>query len=373
MELEMVEAACERIGFKVESPGLNMMMARAVSILDDPTIKGVILLTCFKCSEGTIVREIVRKFLHENTNLPIIVYSNVEKPKEIEIYSRLEALTTIITRKTLLMREKQEGVTIGVDSGSSTTKAVVMEDNEIIGRGWLPTTDTIKSAEEAVDIALKDAGIGAKKVDAIGVTGYGREIIADHINADISLEEVSVISKGASLLSNHIKGEATVIDIGGMSNKLILMRDGIANTFSLGGICGGSSGRFLEVASHRLDVDISQLGSLAMKASSKFNLQSYCMVFGIQGLVVALGSGEKREEVAAGACGSVANQVYESQIQEMEVQPPVIFVGGVSLIEGVVKEFEDMLNMPIIVPQDSQYAGAFGIATLVSGFKKKEK
>jgi putative methanogenesis marker protein 15 len=372
MELSKVELACKEIGFVAESPSLNMMMARAVSMLDDPTIKGALLLTCFKCSEGTIAKDTIRRFLHERTDIPIISYSNVEKPKEIEIYSRLEALKTLITRKALLMREKQEGVTIGVDSGSSTTKAVVMRDNEIIGEGWLSTTDPVKSADDAIEAALKEAGIPEKKVDAIGVTGHGRELVSEHVKADLSLEEVSVVSKGAALLSKRHKGDATVIDIGGMNNKLILMRDGIANTFNLGGICGGSSGRFLEVASHRLDVDISKLGQLAMKSKVKkgeeeFELQSYCMVFGIQSLVVALASGVKREDVAAAACHSVAEQVYENQIREMEIRPPVIFVGGVSLVEGVKREFEDMLGVEIIVPPYSQHAGAVGIATLVSG------
>jgi putative methanogenesis marker protein 15 len=371
MELAKVDLACNEIGFRAESPSLNMMMARAVSLLNDPMIKGAILLTCFKCAEGTIVKDMVRTFLHERTDIPIIVYSNVEKPKEIELYSRFEALKTLITRKALLMREKQEGVTIGIDSGSSMTKVVVMKGNELVGHEWLPTTDPIRSADEVMEKAMKEAGISEKEVDAIGVTGHGRGLVSEHVKADLNLEEVSVISKGAALLAGRHKGEATVIDIGGMNNKLILMRDGIATSFSLGGICGGSSGRFLEVASHRLDVDISGLGQLAMKSKvkkkAKFDLQSYCMVFGIQSLVVALASGIKREDVAAAACRSVAEQVYETMIQEMEVRPPVIFVGGVSLIEGVKREFENMLGVEIIVPPYSQYAGAVGMATLVSG------
>lgn len=367
MELSEVELACKEVGFEVESPSLNMMMARAVSMLDDPTIKGALLLTCFKCAEGTIVKDTIRRFLHERIDMPIIVYSNVEKPKEREIYSRLEALKTLIARKSLLMREKQEGITIGVDSGSSTTKAVVMKDNEIVGEGWIPTTDPVESADEVIESALNGAGISRTDVDAIGVTGHGRELVGKHVKAALNLEEVSVIAKGAALLSRQHKGDATVIDIGGMDNKLILMRDGIATSFNLGGICGGSSGRFLEVASHRLDVDISKLGQLALKSKVKHELQSYCMVFGIQSLVIALGSGVKPEDVAAAACRSVANQVYENQIQEMEMRPPIIFVGGVSLIEGVTHEFETMLGIDITVPPNSQYAGAVGIATLVSG------
>jgi len=121
---------------------------------------------------------------------------------------------------------------MGVDSGSSTTKVVVMRDNEIIGKGWLPTTDPAKSADDAIEAALKEAGIPENAVDSVGVTGHGRELVGEHLRADLNLEEVSVLSKGAALLSKCHKGDATVIDMGGMNNKLILMRDGIANTFS---------------------------------------------------------------------------------------------------------------------------------------------
>ncbi len=363
MELSRVALACKDIGFEAESPSLNLMMARAVSMLDDPTIKGALLLTCFKCSEGTIVKDTIRRFLHERTDMPVILYSNVAK--DIEIYSRLDALKTLIARKTLLMREKQKGVTMGVDSGSSTTKVVVMRDNEIIGKGWLPTADPVRSADDAIEAALKEAGI--EQVESVGVTGHGRELVGEHLRADLNLEEVSVVSKGAALLSKRHKGDATVIDMGGMNNKLILMRDGIANTFNLGGICAGSSGRFLEIAARRVDADITELGQIAMESKERYELQSYCMVFGIQALVVALASGVKREDVAAAACRSVATQVYDNQIQVMEIRPPVIFVGGVSLIEGVKREFENMLGVEIIVPPYSQYAGAVGIATLVSG------
>lgn len=374
IELSDVSLACSEVGFEAESPDLNLMIARAVSLLNDKTIKGAVLLTCFKCSEGSIVRDMVRRFLHELSDIPIITYSNAEKPKEMELYSRLEALNTLITRKTLLMREKQKGVTIGIDSGSSTTKVVVMKDNEIIGKEWLPTTEPVRSAGEAMERASEEAGVQVNEVDAIGVTGHGSELVSKDVTATLKLEEVSVVSKGAAMLSGRHKGDATVIDIGGMNNKLMLMREGIVTGFTFGGICGGSSGRFLEIASHRLDVTITELGQLAIKVERgntdknlRFDLQSYCMVFGIQSLVVALSSGVTREDVAAAACRSVAEQVYETMIQEIGIRPPVIFVGGVSLIEGVKREFEDMLGVEIIVPPYSQYAGAVGIATLVSG------
>ena len=76
-------------------------------------------------------------------------YSFTERTTAGTLLTRMEALTTIARRRALLAREEQTGITMGVDSGSSTTKAVVMRDDEIVGTGWHPTTEVLKSAESA--------------------------------------------------------------------------------------------------------------------------------------------------------------------------------------------------------------------------------
>ena len=204
----------------------------------------------------------------------------------------MEALTTIARRRALLARETQQGITLGVDSGSSTTKAVVMKDNKIVGTGWQPTTEVLKSAHDVIEHAIKEAGIKRKEVEAVGTTGYGRFLVGKEINADLIQEELTVNSKGAVYLADKQHGPATVIDIGGMDNKAITVQDGIPGTFTMGGICAGASGRFLEMTAKRLGVDITELGPLAMKGfSEQVPMNSYCIVFGTQSLVNALAAG----------------------------------------------------------------------------------
>ena len=93
----------------------------------------------------------------------------------------MEALTTIARRRALLARETQVGLTMGVDSGSSTTKAVVMKDNAIIGTGWLPTTGVIESAEAVMKLAIEQSGVKREEIEAVGTTGYGRFLVGEHI------------------------------------------------------------------------------------------------------------------------------------------------------------------------------------------------
>ncbi len=359
----------QRFGVSVPSGDLNLAMARATRLAENPDLAdAVFVATCFRCAEGAIIRGEIRRYIHEKTRLPVLSYSYTERTTAETLLTRMEALVTTARLKGLLARERQTGLTAGIDSGSTTTKAVVMRDNSVIGTGWVPTTDVIKSAEQAFSDALEEAGVKAEEVEGLGVTGYGRFLVGKHFNARLIQEEITVNSKGAVFLAGSQKGPATVIDIGGMDNKAISVQDGIPGSFTMGGICAGASGRFLELTARRLGVDIKELGKLALKGDYKtVPMNSYCIVFGTQSLVNSLSKGSRPEDVAMAACHSVAEQVFEQQLQEVEVKQPVIMVGGTSLIEGLPKAMEQLLGIEVIVPPYAQFIGSVGAALLVSG------
>ncbi len=369
-----VERSFDAFGLDVRSADLKLMIARGMALVEGKVdADAVFICTCFRCAEAAIVRNELRRYIHENSRLPVVSYSFTERTTAGTLLTRMEALTTIARRRALLAREAQTGITMGIDSGSSTTKAVVMKDNRILGTGWLPTVEVIKSAEGTVAQALEMSGIAREEIQAIGTTGYGRFLVGRHFGADLIQEELTVNSKGAVYLADHQRGTATVIDIGGMDNKAISVIDGIPGTFTMGGICAGASGRFLEMTAKRLGVDITELGPLAMKGlAKKVPMNSYCIVFGTQSLVNALAAGSTREDVAAAACHSVAEQVFEQQLQEIDIKEPVIMVGGTSLIEGLVHAMGELLQVKVVVPPHSQYIGAVGSALLASGFVEGE-
>ncbi|MDP1551561.1 MAG: methanogenesis marker 15 protein [Methanobacteriaceae archaeon] len=373
-DIDYIDEAYEKFGFNCASSGIRLMVARAMSIVEGKSdADAVFIATCFRCAEGALVRNEIRRFIQQKTRLPVVTYSFTERTKADELFIRMEALSTIVARKNILAREKQEGLTLGVDSGSTTTKVVLMEKNKVIGTGWLPTTDVNQSALNGIDQAMEGTGYKMDDIDGMGVTGYGRLNIGKKMEAELIQEELSVNSKGAVYLAGHQQGEATVLDIGGMDNKVITVNDGIPDNFTMGGICAGASGRFLEITARRLGADITELGPMAIKGDyRKAVLNSYCIVFGIQDLVTSLAAGSTKEDVAAAACHSVAEQVYEQQLQEIDVREPLIQVGGTSLIEGLVKAVSETLGgINVVVPEYSQYIGAVGSALLVSGMGKR--
>ena len=365
-----INDAVDRFGFNPRSPQLKLMIARAVQLADGLyDADAVFITTCFRCAEAALVRNELRRFIQENTRLPVVTYSFTERLKASQLLTRMEALVTIVERKELLARVRQTGLTAGLDSGSSTTKAIVMKDNKILGKSWTPTGDVVQSATTVLEEAMEQAGVKFKDIEAIGTTGYGRFTLGKHFGAKLVQEELTVNSKGAVWLADKQKGEATIIDIGGMDNKAITVRDGIPDNFTMGGVCAGASGRFMEMTARRLKIDVADLGSYAVKGDWRnAKMNSYCSVFGIQDLVTTLGEGKSFEDVAAAACHSVAEQVYEQQLQEIDVRHPIIQVGGTSLNAGLVKAIGEVLGEPPIVPPNSQYIGAVGGALLSSGF-----
>jgi putative methanogenesis marker protein 15 len=374
IKLADIRSAFDEFGLDVRSPDLKLAIARGKALVAGKVdADAVFIATCFRCAEAAIVRNELRRYIHENSRLPVVSYSFTERTTAGTLLTRMEALTTIARRRALLAREVQEGLTMGVDSGSSTTKAVVMKDNRILGTGWVPTVAVLQSAGDAIAQALSEANVKREEIQAVTATGYGRFLVGEAIKADLVQEELTVNSKGAVFLADTQHGPSTVIDIGGMDNKAISVQDGIPGTFTMGGICAGASGRFLEMTSKRLGVDITELGPLAMKGFAKqVPMNSYCIVFGTQSLVNALAAGSSPEDVAAAACHSVAEQVFEQQLQEIDIREPVIMVGGTSLIQGLVRAMGDLLQTRVVVPHHSQYIGAVGGALLASGFIKGE-
>jgi putative methanogenesis marker protein 15 len=278
----------------------------------------------------------------------------------------MEALGNLIRHRELLKTRNHSGVTLGVDSGSSWTKCVLMEDGQVTGFGALPTTDIVDTAARVREKVLNGSGARLDR-DAVGVTGYGRSILRERFGARVAMDEITVCAKGATYLSDRQDGDATIIDIGGNDNKAITTHDGVPTSFTVGGVCAGASGRFLEVVARRLGVDISELGDLALKGEPQnVQMNAYCIVFGMQDLTAGLAAGESREDTAAAACHSVAEQFFNQQLQEIEVKSPILGIGGTSLNQGLMKALEGITGRPIIVPKYSNLAGAVGAAVLAS-------
>ncbi len=255
---------------------------------------------------------------------------------------------------------------LGIDIGSSTSKAVVMNARrEIAGRAVINTGTGTQGPEKAVAAALKESGLVREDIKASVVTGYGRITYQD---ADKQITEISCHARGIAFL---MPAARTVIDIGGQDAKVIKLDEGgNVTNFVMNEKCAAGTGRFLEVMARILDCGIEDLAALAERATAEIVISNTCTVFAESEVISQLAAGAKREDVAKGAHRAVAKRVAGLG-SRMGMRPDVVMTGGVALNRGVVAALEREIGERIIVAENPQLIGAIGAALYATVYSKE--
>ena len=256
----------------------------------------------------------------------------------------------------------------GVDIGSTTAKAVVLDENNEMWTAMIATgTKPSESGRKVFMMALEKSAHSPEEVAFIVATGYGR-VTADFANKTVT--EIACHGRGAHFVDPAVR---TIIDIGGQDAKSISLGDGGKVTdFLINDKCASGTGRFLESASQLvLHVALEDLGRLSAEAKSKVTISSTCTVFAQTELISLLASGESVESIVAGLHASIASKVG-SMARRLGVKPTVIMTGGVAKNAGVVRALKQELNTEVVVPTmiDPQLVGALGAALVAREMAK---
>jgi predicted CoA-substrate-specific enzyme activase len=248
-------------------------------------------------------------------------------------------------------------ITVGLDLGSVTTKAVLVEGNSWISlirpTGYSPR----QAGREAFEELLGNAGLKRGDIGFIVGTGYGR-ISVPFI--DQAVTEITCHAKGAHFLVKEID---MVIDIGGQDSKVIAVdRFGNVTDFAMNDRCAAGTGKFLEVIAAALGLDVSELAMLS-KNADPIQTSNMCTVFVESEVISLLAEGVKRERIIAGIHQSVAARVA-AMAERLGKGEHIVFTGGVAKNEGVREFLGKELGRDLLVVPESQIAGALGAALL---------
>lgn len=249
-------------------------------------------------------------------------------------------------------------ITAGIDIGSSTAKAVILQDNCVLASSIMPTgADSAGSALKVLDMALgKATGISRSEIQYIVGTGYGRLIIPF---ADETITEISCHARGANWLFPSVR---TVVDMGGQDCKAIRCdASGKLVNFAMNDKCAAGTGRFLELMARVLNLPLEEIGPLSLQAKIPIRINSTCAVFGRSEVTALLRQGKDRAGVIAGLHAAVAGRVY-TLLRRVGVQPDFAITGGIARNVGVVKRLEQMAGMKALLPEEPQIVGALGAA-----------
>ena len=251
--------------------------------------------------------------------------------------------------------------TMGVDIGSSTSKCVILRGGETIcAAAVLPGGAGTSAPERVVEAALSEAGAALDDIESIAATGYGRNTLSI---AGKTFSELSCHARGASFM---LPGVRTVIDVGGQDCKVMqLDGNGRLDSFSMNDKCAAGTGRFMEVMSRILEIELPEMAQYSGQAERIIEITSTCAVFAESEIISQLSKGADKRALVAGIHRSVAVKAA-SLAKRMLVAAPVFFSGGVSKNAGIVSALEHELGIEVKTDDRAQLAGALGAALLIT-------
>ena len=251
----------------------------------------------------------------------------------------------------------------GCDIGSTTGKAVIMKDGEIIASTIIPsTTKPEETALIAMDEALKQAGLSSiDDLDYIVGTGYGRLKVQF---AKENISEISCHARGAHWMSPTVR---TVVDIGGQDCKVMSISDeGKVVEFVMNDRCAAGTGRFFEGMARVLDCGLDGISSLENQGAEPATITSQCSVFAESEVVTLINEGNNLKSIIAGINNSVSGRL-NSMVRKVGLVEDVALTGGCAKNAGLAKALEKHLKVTVKqLPQDPQIAGAVGAALIAA-------
>ena len=250
-------------------------------------------------------------------------------------------------------------LTLGIDIGSTSSKAVLLQNGtDILSKCMIPLGTGTLGPMRAYESVFQAADVQPQDVARSVVTGYGRMKFE---LADEQISELSCHGKGVHFL---IPETRTIIDIGGQDVKALhIDAKGRLQNFVMNDKCAAGTGRFLDVMAKTLNIKIEDMGKIAASSTKAVSISSTCTVFAESEVISQLSEGETIPDITAGIHRSVAKRVAGMTLK-IGCIPVISMSGGVALNTGIITAIQEELNIPISVHPDCQLAGAIGAALL---------
>lgn len=251
---------------------------------------------------------------------------------------------------------------LGVDAGSTTIKAVLIDEEKNIrytkylSNGGNPVTQVKTILEEIYSIN--------PTIDIRGssVTGYGEDIIQNAFMLDHGLVETMAHFEAAKRFLPTVE---FVIDIGGQDIKCFKIHNGTIDNLFLNEACSSGCGSFLQTFASSLGYDIESFSKLGLYAKKPVNLGSRCTVFMNSAVKQAQKDGATIEDISAGLSMSVVKNALYKVIRASskdELGKKIVVQGGTFLNDAVLRAFEQELNIDVIRTNIAGLMGAYGAA-----------
>jgi predicted CoA-substrate-specific enzyme activase len=260
-------------------------------------------------------------------------------------------------------------IVAGVDIGSLTAKALILEDSKILS--WhitLTGPDSVEISKKVTAEALRKANLSFNDIGYVVSTGYGRVVVPF---ADRNITEITCHAKGANWLMPSVR---TILDMGGQDCKAIRCgENGKVTDFVMNDKCAAGAGRSMEVMAKLLEVPLEDIGKLSLAIVEKpVAISSTCTVYAKTEVLSLLRSGVHKNDILAGLCEALVDRVLPL-LKRVRIEKEFVIAGGIAKNVGVVKRLEEKTGLEANIAFEPQIAGALGAAILAKEFSEKPR
>jgi predicted CoA-substrate-specific enzyme activase len=254
---------------------------------------------------------------------------------------------------------------LGVDVGSTSTKAVIMNETgkQVLAKSYLMTAGRPVDAVRQVFRDLLREGADKVKIAGVGVTGSGRYLVGSFIGADLIRNEITAQTRAAA----EIDPEADIIEIGGQDSKLVIKKNGIVVDYHMNKACAAGTGSFIDELAEMLGVSVTngQFADLAFAGPHTIDLGTRCAAFMSQAIASAQQDGVSLKVITASLANSIAKNYLSKVVEHRKLGDKVILTGAVFYNRAVVSAFRQQLEgKKLTLAEHKEVSGAIGAALL---------
>lgn len=265
-------------------------------------------------------------------------------------------------------------VILGIDAGSTTTKAALLENESggVIASIYLRTHgNPVMAARKCLDEIqqqLKDCPVD---IINVAVTGSGRELVSVSFNSCLSFNEILAHARAAKATHPDVD---TIFEIGGQDAKFISLLQGIPVDYAMNDGCSAGTGSFLEETSASdMKYKVEEIGPLALKADAPLSFGERCAAFINSEIRTALQSGEDPKNILAGLVYSIVNNYISRVVGTRHIGDVVLLQGGVALNTAVAPAVAAVTGRNVIVPHQPELMGCVGAALMARDLMNESK
>ncbi len=272
----------------------------------------------------------------------------------------------IVQRRSLDDINENTTCFLGVDSGSTTTKIVLIDEQERVLFDYYTRNegDPLQSFVNGLKILQKQLSEEGKHLNIRGsaVTGYGENLLKAAFNLDFGMIETIAHYLAARKISPDV---SFILDIGGQDMKATFIENGSIKRLEINEACSSGCGSFIEGFANMLNFPVAEFAQMACLAENPCDLGTRCTVFMNSKVKQAMREGAEIADIAAGLAYSVVKNCLYKVLKlkdTKELGDHIVVQGGTFRNLSVVRALEKLSGCMVSFSDMPELMGAFGAA-----------